>query len=196
MFNILKNCQIVSQSGNSKIFELISFFYKKRQNSKDSKKKKSPQMPVTVVLKVGPPNQKYLYHLRICQKNADLRGHTRFLHLCFSKPPRCLRMLILEFVNHWSKTELGDEITNPKIQVGGYKLLKAPDCVILAITCEEGETRKWFSSHRLPWEPWWPTLRTTAKTWKKFKVSNFHVSARGSHGRCRKSPGFLNIFNW
>ena len=40
MFNILKNCQIVSQSGNSKIFELISFFYKKRQNSKDSKKKK------------------------------------------------------------------------------------------------------------------------------------------------------------
>ena len=64
------------------------------------KKKKSPQMPVTVVLKVGPPNQKYLYHLRICQKNADLRGHTRFLHLCFSKPPRCLRMLILEFVNH------------------------------------------------------------------------------------------------
>ena len=40
MFNILKNCQIVSQSGNSKIFELISFFYKKRPNSKDSKKKK------------------------------------------------------------------------------------------------------------------------------------------------------------
>ena len=38
-------------------------------------------MPVTVVLKVEPPIQKYLYHLRICQKNVDLRGHTRFLHL-------------------------------------------------------------------------------------------------------------------
>lgn len=153
-------------------------------------------MPVTMVLKVGPPNQKYLYHVRICQKNGDLRGHTRFLHLCFNKPPRCLIMLTLQFVNHWSKTELGDKIRKSKIQVSGYKLLKAPDSVILAIMCEEGETRKWFSSHRLPWEPWWPTLRTTTKTWKKFKGSNFHVSARGSHGRHWKSPGFLNVFNW
>lgn len=147
-------------------------------------------MPVTMVLKVGPPNQKYLYHVRICQKNGDLRGHTRFLHLCFNKPPRCLIMLTLQFVNHWSKTELGDKIRKSKIQVSGYKLLKAPDSVILAIMCEEGETRKWFSSHRLPWEPWWPTLRTTTKTWKKFKGSNFHVSARGSHGRHWKSLAF------
>ena len=70
-------------------------------------------MPVTVVLKVEPPIQKYLYHLRICQKNVDLRGHTRFLHL--SSPLGVWLMLILEHVNHWSKPELGDKVTNSKV---------------------------------------------------------------------------------